>query len=140
MYTCRGVSKATVLKVWSVYPWGFPSSFQDVFKVRIIFIETSMYYLPFSYVDICIDILKAMIGKTGTILSWVKAVALNYIESFYSLPPYAYSKKKVTFNNVLNETVKVIHFIISQPLSTCLLSIPCDKMGSMHKELLHTEI
>ncbi|VVC42131.1 Hypothetical protein CINCED_3A005081 [Cinara cedri] len=46
----------------------------------------------------------------------------------------------IPHKNVLDEAVKIIHFLKSRPLSTTLFTILCEDMGSTHKSLLyHTE-
>lgn len=50
-------------------------------------------------------------------------------------------KMPIPLKNVLDEAVKIINFVKSQPLSTRLFTILCEDMGGIHKALFyHTEV
>ena len=94
-------------------------------------------------VDICIDGATAMVRKLTGVVTRIKGVSPNCTSSHCVLHREALATKKlsVPLKTVLDETVKIVNYIKSQPLQTRLFSILCDEMCSQYTSLLlHTDV
>ncbi|GBM82742.1 Zinc finger BED domain-containing protein 5 [Araneus ventricosus] len=93
--------------------------------------------------EVCRDGAKAMTGKVNGVIARIKNVAKNYNSTHCILHRYALVTKRisVTFKSVLDEAVKIINFIKSKPLQSCIFKAMCEDMRSLHTTLLlHTEV
>lgn len=125
-------------------PLGSPKLFQGVREVKTIFMVILRCHWPFSLCWHCSDDAKAMVENTTGALTQSKAVGPNCISShcilYYQMLTVAKNTLPISFKIVLDETIKVIHLIEFQPLSTCPFNILCDETGNMHKECLRHEL
>ncbi|GBN20831.1 Zinc finger BED domain-containing protein 5 [Araneus ventricosus] len=93
-------------------------------------------------IEVCSDGAKAMTGKVSGVVARSQNVAKNYNGTHWILHRYALVTKGIsaTFKSVLDEAVKIISFIKSKPLQSCIFKAMCEDMGSLHTTLLfHTE-
>ncbi|GFX14695.1 zinc finger BED domain-containing protein 5 [Trichonephila clavipes] len=93
--------------------------------------------------EVCRARAKAMTGKVSGALVRIKNVAKNCNSIHCILHRYVLVTKRisVTFKYVLDEAVKIIHFIKDKPLQSRIFNIMCEDMGSLHTTLfLHVEV
>ena len=92
--------------------WGTPSLLQEVHEAKTIFIIILTVIYLFTYVDICADGAKAMMGKTGGTLACIKTTAPNCTSYHCS---YHHNtcilKKSNSLKNILDNMVKITIFI-----------------------------
>lgn len=55
----------------------------------------------------------------------------------FSIGSYLLKKLSISFEIVLGEVVKIIHFIKSWPLNNCLFKMLREDMGSVHASLFY---
>jgi hypothetical protein len=94
-------------------------------------------------VGICTDGAKAMTGRHSGVVTRAQAVAPNATCAHCSIHQEALDAKGMpdSLKDVLETTVKMIHFVTARPLNSRVFSALCNDMGSDHATLLqHTEV
>jgi len=86
---------------------------------------------------------RALTGRQSGVVAKVKDVAPDVPWTHCFIQREALATKGIPskFKTVLEDSVKITHFIKSRPLNSRLFSLLCDDMGSEHKQLLlHTQV
>uniref|UniRef100_A0A8C3RXN0 Uncharacterized protein n=1 Tax=Chelydra serpentina TaxID=8475 RepID=A0A8C3RXN0_CHESE len=93
--------------------------------------------------DICTDGATSMTGKYTGFVARTKKVASKVSWTHCSIHRQALAMKRMPegLKEVLDNAVKMVNFIKSQPTNSRLFHILCEEMGSIHNCLLtHTEV
>lgn len=64
------------------------------------------------------------------------AFPIRVVEKIVLSNIHGRTKLSVSLRNVLNEAVKTMSFIKSQPLGTRLVAVPCEQLGSAYISLV----
>uniref|UniRef100_A0A6Q2YA63 DUF4371 domain-containing protein n=1 Tax=Esox lucius TaxID=8010 RepID=A0A6Q2YA63_ESOLU len=94
-------------------------------------------------VGLCMDGVQAMTGYERGLAARVQQVAplVKWTHCMVHRKALAAKEMPVLFDSVLNQSVKMINIIKSQPLNSRLFGVLCQEMGSGHEQLLlHTEV
>ena len=94
-------------------------------------------------VGICTDGAKAMTGRHSGVVTRVQEVAPDASWVHCSIHQEALAAKGMSDNlkDVLDTTVKMVHFVKARPLNSNVFAALCNDMGSNHVRLLqHTEV
>lgn len=92
---------------------------------------------------ICTDSAASMMGRIHRFVSHVKQVHPGIKTMHRIIHREALTSKQLSpkLNKVLNDAVKIINFIKSQPLNARLFNKLCDEVGTEHHQLLlHTDV
>lgn len=93
-------------------------------------------------VGICTDGARAMCGKKSSVVTRLLEVCPNALWTHCNVHGEVLVTKSMSDNlkNVLSQSIKIVNFIKSRPLQSCLFEKLCEEMDNTHKSLLlHTE-
>ncbi|KAJ8896307.1 hypothetical protein PR048_001651 [Dryococelus australis] len=113
-------------------------------KYLIFWINSSCQIIPWeNCTDICTDGAKAMRGHNVGVIAKIKANTKNCSSSHCVLHRHALASRKMhsELMVVLNDAIKIMNYIKSQPLKSRIFKVICEDMGSHHQSLLlNTEV
>ena len=115
---------------------------EDIYRVLDSFVTSNGRWWS-RCVGICTDCAKAMTGRHSGGVTRVQAVAPNATWVHCSIHREAVDAKGMpdSLKDVLDTTVKMVNFVKTRLLKSCVFSALCNDKGSDHVTLLqHTEV